>query len=168
MKRLYAPWRSKYSKAIVQADHTKTFADDCVFCQQISTQQDEEHFILRRFEHCIFKLNLYPYNAGHVLLLPNKHVASLDHLTSNEQLAIITVLSKGIATIQKTLGNPGTNVGINLGRVAGASIPNHLHIHILPRWQGDTNFLPTLANTQAISVDLKDIYLRLKPEFEKL
>ena len=112
-------------------------------------------------------LNKYPYNAGHLLILPIRHVALLSDLEKNERAELMELVNMSVNIVSATLGNHGLNIGINLGKAAGAGIPSHLHTHILPRWDGDTNFMPAIAKTKVISFDLSDIYEKLKKEFDK-
>jgi|SRR5579859_1002828 len=141
----------------------------CIFCTQISDSQDKQHFVLGRYKHCFIILNLYPYNAGHLLILPYKHVPSLEKLTQQERAELIDLTSHSVEILDLVLKSEGTNIGINLGRVAGGSLPGHIHMHVLPRWSGDTNFLPALTeDVKTISVDLHQIYDKLKPFFKKL
>ena len=168
MKRLYAPWRSLYAKSLHEGKGERSLKEQCDFCTQISANQDEKYFILKRFKHSFVCLNLYPYNAGHIMILPLKHQATLHELTKEARLEIMEAVSASTTIIQKVLESEGINVGINLGKAAGAGSPSHLHVHVLPRWSGDTNFLPALADTKLISFDLHEIYKKLKPEFDKL
>lgn len=164
MEKLYAPWRQNY----VQDVNKKRKKAGCVFCDHIkSTDDDEKNFVIKRYQHSIVMLNLYPYNAGHILVLPKKHCKELSELSVTEQAALMHTLTTSIALLKKTLKPDGFNVGISLGKAAGAGIPGHLHIHILPRWEGDTNFLPLLAETKQISVDLVKLYQQLKRAFDK-
>ena len=165
---LYAPWRESYSKAVAQSKNEETTQDQCVFCQHFSQSLDEDHFILKRFKHCIIMLNKYPYNAGHLLILPLKHVDSLHLMPQEARTELMALMNQSINIVKKVLHCDGLNAGFNLGKAAGAGIPSHLHVHILPRFLGDTNFLPTLSNTKAISFDLAKIYRQLKPEFDTL
>ena len=110
-------------------------------------------------------LNLYPYNAGHLLILPFEHTATLEALPKATRTEIMELTSLCTKILESELKCDGINVGINLGRAAGAGIPSHLHLHVLPRWNGDTNFLPTLADTKQVSFDLKKIYTLLKKAF---
>lgn len=166
MKCLFAPWRSKYTKNTGESKQEKTTQNQCVFCQKLETKQDEKNFIIRRFEYNAILLNLYPYNAGHLLIMPLSHVANLHDMTkpAREEMMELTTHSNQI--IQKIFKNDGANIGLNLGKAAGAGIPSHLHMHVLPRWLGDTNFLPIFGETKQISFDLTDIYKKLKPEFD--
>ena len=132
------------------------------------TKEDEKRFVLRRFKHCFVMLNLYPYNAGHLLIVPYLHEGQLSGLSSEArfELAELTMLSSQI--LRDELNAQGINIGMNLGRAAGAGIPSHVHQHVLPRWEGDTNFLATLADTKQISFDLHEIYKKLRPAFEQI
>ena len=168
MKKLYVPWRSSYAKSVSSTVEKIGSAIECVFCQQFAQTTDDAHFILHRFTHITAMLNRYPYNAGHILLLPHAHIARLDQLSVEAQHELIALTSHTVTILETVLGSHGTNVGINLGKAAGAGIPSHLHVHVLPRWMGDTNFLPALADTKTISFDLKKIYEDLKPHFENI
>ena len=165
MKDLYAPWRSPYSSS--DESHKKTTApsSDCVFCDCIKQNEDVHNFILKRYNHCIAILNKYPYNAGHLMVIPNQHVKKLTDLPEHARIEIMEIITHATSIVEKELKSEGINIGINLGAASGAGIPSHLHWHILPRWNGDTNFLPTLANTKVISFDLTEIYKLLKPKF---
>lgn len=168
MKKLYAPWRNAYSTKITEAKDTMTSQKDCVFCQQFKENNDAQYFILGRFDHSVVIMNLYPYNAGHLLLLPQEHLADLEELSLEAQYELIELTTHCVTILKKALGAQGINVGLNLGKAAGAGIPSHLHTHILPRWRGDTNFLPLLAQTKQISTDLHEIYSKLLPHFQKI
>lgn len=160
MKHLYAPWRSQY----IQANQT---SNACVFCTQATTTQDKQHFIIKRYEHCFLVLNLFPYNPGHLLVIPYEHQASLELLPRAARHELMDVITHAIQILTKELKAQGFNVGVNLGgKAAGGSIPDHLHMHVLPRYQGDTNFLVTLAETKQISANLLELYEKLKIAFE--
>jgi len=163
MKKLYAPWREQY---VTKAEHKKNKPKGCLFCNKAKRKNDEKEFIIARYPHCFVMMNLYPYNAGHLMIIPNKHTKDLKKLSSAERVELIHALSESIDILNKTLKPDGINVGINLGKAAGASVPGHLHIHVLPRWKGDTNFMPLLAETKHISTDLKKIYKTLKKAFD--
>lgn len=168
MKRLYAPWRSIYTKSVTSTKDDDIDQDHCVFCKQYRDTHDAKNFVLGRYTHTFALLNLYPYNAGHILLLPNEHNATLDSLSPECRSELMELTSITINILQEVLKAQGINVGLNLGKAAGAGIPSHLHIHILPRWAGDTNFLPLLADTKQVSVDLHEIYKKLSPHFQKI
>lgn len=160
MKNLYAPWRESYAEKVDKKSNTV-----CVFCDHAKENHDEQNFILGRYEHGYVMLNLYPYNAGHLLVVPYAHVASLEQLDAQVRQELMELVSKCCEIVTKVLEAQGINVGINVGKAAGAGIPDHLHIHVLPRWQHDTNFMPLLAQTKHISFDLKKIFQELKPHF---
>ena len=164
MKKLYCPWRSKYIEGVKE----EKGKSECVFCNKIKSQKLDEHYILYKTKHSVVMLNLYPYNAGHLLIIPVKHCSDISLLSKPSRQDLMEKINECTQILQKSLECQGVNIGINLGKAAGAGIPEHFHIHILPRWEGDTNFMPTLADTKQISCDLNDIYKKLKPEFDKL
>lgn len=168
MKKLYAPWRSSYTQDTAHTKNENAVENDCVFCNQFKEHNDEDYFILRRFEHNIIMLNKFPYNAGHLLIMPVKHIATLHAMPQEARAELMELVTHSVEIIQEKLHAHGANVGTNLGKAAGASIPSHLHMHVLPRFTGDTNFLPALAQTKVISFDLTEIYNRLKPVFNTL
>ena len=155
MDKLWAPWRSTYITKIVKG--TK----GCIFCRMYRQKKDKENFIFLRKPHSYAVLNLYPYNNGHVLIVSNRHVNDLDKLTKNEKEDLINLLEEAKALLTKMIKPSGYNVGINLGRVAGAGFPGHLHVHLVPRWKGDVNFMPVAANTKVISQSLQSLYDKL-------
>lgn len=165
MEFLYAPWRKKYIQPGQRSKSEKTTEDECVFCKQIAANEDEKFFILYKGSSFVVMLNLYPYNPGHLLIVSRKHVPSLNDFSVQERSELIELANTSIEIVKKALSAEGVNVGINLGKVAGAGIPSHFHQHILPRWQSDTNFLPTLAETKQISIDLHELYQQLKPYY---
>lgn len=166
MKCIYAPWRSHYTESTEQTKELK--AEECFFCVYLQQNEDEKNFILRRFAHTAVIFNRYPYNAGHLLVIPLEHIGHLEHLSSQARAELMEVTTAATTILQKTARPNGFNVGLNLGKAAGASIPTHLHMHVLPRWAGDTNFMPTLGETKVISFDLHKIYADLKPHFDEL
>jgi len=168
MRRLYAPWRSEYSGKVAAGKKEGATPDNCPFCTQLQENQDEKNFILKRFDHSFVMLNKYPYNAGHILILPKKHVAKLSDLSKEARIELMELQSASIDILFSTLKNHGLNVGINHGKLGGAGIPSHLHIHVLPRWEGDTNFMTALTETRVISFDLHKTYEQLKAAFEKV
>jgi len=168
MDYLYAPWRSAYTEGVVRSKEPNVPASECVFCGKLADHSDEQHFVLRRFGRTVVLLNLFPYNAGHLLIMPLAHCAELEQLDAETQSEMMWLVSKSTRILKDVLGAEGMNIGLNLGKAGGAGVPAHLHIHVLPRWTGDTNFLPTLAETKQISFDLNDIYTKLKPVFDEL
>jgi ATP adenylyltransferase len=168
MKMLYAPWRSEYTSDTHEGKNEKAPQEGCVFCNQFSSNKDVEHGIIKRFDNTIIILNKYPYNAGHILLLPIAHVSSLDQLKSSVRAELMELVNASVITVKEALNAEGVNVGINIGKAAGAGIPSHLHIHILPRWNGDTNYMPTIGQTKVISFDLNTIYTTLTKAFKSV
>jgi len=168
MKLLYAPWRSEYTASTAHTKNETATQRECDFCHQFSEKEDEKNFILRRFPRTIVMLNRYPYNAGHLLILPFDHIGTIDELPAQVQAELMWLIGKSCTILKKILGAEGINIGINMGKAAGAGIPAHVHVHVLPRWLGDTNFLPTLSKTKTISYDLHEIYNQLKKAFDKI
>ena len=155
MERLWAPWRIGY----ILSDKKE---DGCVFCNAFNAENDEEKLVLYRSKHAFIIMNLYPYNAGHIMVVPNRHLDSPLMLTEEEQFDLFKLVNKGIEAIQKVMKPDGFNLGMNLGRAAGAGIDDHIHIHIVPRWSGDTNFMSTVSDTKVISEALKETYFKIK------
>jgi ATP adenylyltransferase len=140
---LWAPWRIEYV--------TGPKDGECIFCAAAAASPDDpEHAPIDRSEHCITILNAYPYAPGHVMVAPIRHVAALDELDEDEMLDTMRLARRSILAIRKAMSPDGFNVGLNLGKVAGAGIADHLHLHVVPRWNGDTNFMPLLADTHVI------------------
>lgn len=156
MNKLWAPWRIKY----VSQKKTK----GCVFCKVFAQRNDQKNFIIFRSKYCFAVLNTFPYNNGHAMIVSNRHVKSLESLKDTEALDMLQALIKIKSILKNVLRPDGFNIGINIGKSAGAGIENHLHTHIVPRWTGDTNFMPVLGNTKIISQSLKDLYQKLKKE----
>ena len=165
MKQLYCPWRRDYSLNTARSKNEDATQEECVFCQNLKQEQDEKNFIIKRFDHNAVMLNRFPYNAGHLLVLPYPHVSDLNDLSAEARQELIELTTQSAAVLKKVLGAQGINIGLNMGKAGGAGMPAHVHMHVLPRWQGDTNFLPTLAQTKTISFDLHDIYQKLKKAF---
>ncbi len=165
MDRIYAPWRSAYTSKTARSKKANATKTECTFCKIISEKKDSKNFILKRFKHNMIMLNRYPYNAGHLLVMPLSHTADLAKLSKSARAELMEILSQGSVLLKKSLQAEGINIGLNQGKAASASIPSHLHFHVLPRWLGDTNFLPTLADTKQISFDLEKIYKQLKKAY---
>ena len=155
MDRLYAPWRSTYVKKETTTDN------QCPFCVVAVSSDDAAVLVVARYAGFFVMMNKFPYNTGHLLVIPVAHVAGLEQLTSVIRSGMMDAVVEWSDILKKRLGCQGFNVGFNLGVVSGGSIPGHLHMHIVPRWQGDTNFLTTIGDVKLISSDLNDIYKRL-------
>ncbi|HDI31296.1 MAG TPA: HIT domain-containing protein [Thermofilum sp.] len=154
---LWAPWRMKY---IEYASIEKP--KGCFICDAAKSEDLDERLVLYKGDKTIVLMNLYPYNTGHLLIAPLRHVPDIEDLDDEELLALFKAVKSSLRSLKRALKPHGFNIGINLGRVAGAGLEEHVHIHIVPRWEGDTNFMPILANTKVIPEALKDTYLKLK------
>lgn len=158
MDQLWAPWRLSY----VAAAQPSADEEPCFICRGLAQTDDRNHFIVLRQPASVVLLNRYPYNNGHLLVAPTAHKAGLDELETGEMLETMRMLSRMIDVLRAVLRPAGFNVGLNLGSVAGAGLPGHLHWHIVPRWLGDTNFMPVLADTKVIVQSLDALYDLLK------
>ncbi len=167
MKRLYAPWRQDYVTGMTgKSDKKNKTKDDCVFCSQFKiVEEDDKHFIIKRFKYCVVMMNYYPYNAGHLMILPFEHKGDLSELSASVRAEMMEALNICVQVIGKVMNAEGFNIGINLGVAGGGGIPSHLHIHVLPRWKGDTNFLETIGQTKLISSDFVRVFKDLKEGF---
>jgi len=160
---MYAPWRHKYvTKEEKLSDKKKKLKNNCVFCDQLEQNDDAKYLILKRFRYCVVMMNYYPYNSGHVMVLPYEHKGILHDFTSTVRAALMEATTSSIDIIEETMECEGFNVGINQGIAGGGGIRDHLHIHILPRWQGDTNFLATLGDVTLVCSDFRQVYELLK------
>lgn len=158
---LFAPWRYQYIKSTVEGTRKA-----CIFCEAVK-KPDDESLILYRGKKGYIIMNLYPYNTGHVMVVPYRHVASIEDLTDEEMLEMGILVKIAVRAIRRVYNPHGFNIGINLGRVAGAGVEDHVHIHIVPRWNGDTNFMPVIAGVKVISQDVREAYKMLKPAVEE-
>ena len=140
----------------------------CVFCQELGSEQDRDNHVLYRGKHAGIVLNLYPYNTGHMMVIPYAHVGQPGELDGETQAEMLTRVNKGIEALQAAMNPDGFNVGVNLGAAAGAGIGEHLHVHIVPRWGGDTNFMTVLTETRVVPEMLDDTYDTLKPILDDL
>lgn len=152
MDRLWAPWRKVYIRP------EKKTRRGCLFCGLLKEKRDVRNYILKKTPHSFAILNLYPYNNGHTLIVPRRHVADLAEMSAEEKLDLLSLCEEIQTAIRKRMRAHGFNVGLNLGAFAGAGIPEHLHLHIVPRWKGDANFMPVVARTKVISESLKSVY----------
>jgi ATP adenylyltransferase len=153
MKKLWAPWRINY----VQGKKAK----GCIFCAAAKASGIAEHVVFKT-KHSLCILNIFPYNNGHLMIAPLRHVRDLSKLNDGELLDLMRSVESARMLLERTLKPEGFNIGINMSAVAGAGIPGHLHVHIVPRWKGDTNFMPILADTKIISQSLEQLYKLLR------
>ncbi|MEW5701933.1 MAG: HIT domain-containing protein [Candidatus Zixiibacteriota bacterium] len=158
-EQLYAPWRESFVLG-----HKKD--DECIFCAP-ETRRDVRGLILHRGRRAYVVLNRYPYNPGHLMIVPYRHLARLEDLRRNERGEIMDLLALSCRMLHEVERPAGLNIGLNLGRVAGAGIDGHLHVHIVPRWLGDSNFMPVSFDTRVISIDLRAITRRLRAAFRR-
>lgn len=156
MQQLWAPWRQAY----IRPKNRKSKA--CIFCGLRDSKQDSKNYVLKRTPFSYAVLNLYPYNNGHVLIVPKRHVNVISKMTDAEKLDWLKLSEEIRQGLQKAVKPHGFNVGINLGRIAGAGIPGHLHLHIVPRWKGDVNFMPVFSDTRVISQSLDSLFETMK------
>lgn len=139
----------------------------CVFCAAGSTKKLEEKLVVYKGKEAMVVLNKYPYNSGHVLVMPIRHEGSLEELSPSEYAEINHLLKESVRILKKVYTCKGLNIGLNLGAAAGAGIPEHMHYHVIPRWYGDTNFFPLIAETKLIVETLETTFAKLAPEFAK-
>jgi len=156
MQRLYAPWRREYHI------NNKTPKNECVFCGIVNSPEfDDENEVFYRDEICIFVMNRFPYNPGHFMIIPNRHIGEYEDL-SDEEASHIAILAKKGVKILKDFGADGINMGWNIGFDAGAGIPGHLHLHLVPRFKRDTNMMTTIFDTRVYSADFRKVYEEIK------
>jgi ATP adenylyltransferase len=157
---LWAGWRSSYIESI--DDAAPRPAEGCVFCRILASDlPGEKTYVVARDQHAAVLLNAYPYGSGHALVMPTRHVGALGELSADERTALWDHVHKTVDAITKAYDAPGLNVGANLGRAAGAGIPEHLHVHALPRWGGDTNFMTSIAETRVLPEPLDVTWRKL-------
>jgi ATP adenylyltransferase len=161
MERLWSPWRLSY----VTGAAGEAEAGGCIFCE---LRGRNEELVIHRGHLCFVILNLYPYNNGHVMVVPNRHVAELASTTPGERDELIELVRFTEMALGEGYHPHGINVGMNLGRPAGAGVLEHLHVHLVPRWNGDTNFMGVVGNTRVLPEDLSQSAARLRPIFERL
>ena len=159
MKELWAPWRMEYILANSK-EH-----NDCFLCEKAAASKDEENYVLYRGKHNYVLLNAYPYNTGHLMVAPYRHGCNMDDLTEEEMGDHLKIVSKCLTVLKKAFEAQGFNVGMNIGKVAGAGLTDHLHTHIVPRWEGDTNYMPVIADIKVVPEGLKATYDKLKSHF---
>ncbi|MFQ5864164.1 MAG: HIT domain-containing protein [bacterium] len=155
---LWAPWRMEY----ILEDKE----EGCIFCIKPQQNDDKKNLILYRGAHNFVIMNKYPYNNGHLMVVPYRHIADFEELNDSESLEIMKIISKSMAVLRKVFHPEGFNIGTNIGRIAGAGIDDHLHFHIVPRWAADTNYMPVVGHTKVVSEGLWETWERLQAGFE--
>jgi ATP adenylyltransferase len=156
-ERLWAPWRIEYIRSEKPAG--------CIFCDKPKENKDAENYILYRGKKNFVILNAYPYNPGHLMVVPFRHIGKLEDMTPEERNEHYQIVSRAVAVLRKETKTDNFNVGMNLGRVSGAGIDDHIHTHIVPRWNGDNNFMPVISDTRVMSDSMAGVYNQLKGKF---
>ena len=149
-ERLWAPWRLEYIKG--------PKPDECIFCAGPAAGDDAAKYIVRRGEHCFVILNAYPYNNGHVMVAPFRHVPSIEDLDEPALLELMTLTRASLGALRRAYAPEGFNLGVNQGKIAGAGVEHHVHLHVVPRWGADTNFMPVIGDTRVLPQSLADSY----------
>ena len=163
MEILWSSWRSKYIESFKDEDSNK-----CIFCDALENpDRDSEMLVVARRKKCFVMLNRYPYNGGHVMIAPYRHVAEFEELLSEELTEMMVTIKETIKILTKISKPQGFNIGANIGRVSGAGVPGHIHFHVVPRWNGDTSFMPVCADTKIVSQGLEESQVILSKFFEE-
>jgi ATP adenylyltransferase len=160
-QRIWAPWRMEYVK-----DASKDNEDECIFCAKPAAGDDEASLIVHRGEGCFVILNKYPYTNGHLMIAPFQHLATLQELDAETMAEMMDFAQRGMIALEERYSPHGYNVGFNQGRVAGAGVEHHIHMHVVPRWGGDTNFMPVLGDTRVMPQTLEQSYEALRGAFD--
>ena len=158
MDKIWAPWRIKYI--------TQKKTKGCIFCNIFRENNDKKNYVILRSKYCFAIFNTFPYNNGHIMIIPNRHIKSLEQLTDEEILDMNKTLIKMKLILKKILNPGGFNIGLNIGKLAGAGVDKHIHTHLVPRWLGDTNFMPVIAETKIISQSIKALYMKCEKELQ--
>jgi ATP adenylyltransferase len=158
MDHLWSPWRYRYVS-------TASPKNDCIFCAKLAENRDEENYIVHRAEHNFLLLNLYPYTNGHVMIAPYAHIASLAELDFSARAELMEMTARTEKTLREIYKPGGVNLGMNLGECAGAGVAGHIHMHVLPRWPGDANFMTTIGETRVLPEELSETYRKLKEKW---
>lgn len=165
MKNLWSPWRSKY----IESFKDEQSNGGCIFCEaEKQVAEDLENLVVYKADHTFTLLNMFPYNNGHLMIVPNRHLSELDHLNKEESIEIMEQVKIAKKALSEIYNPQGFNIGANLGRASGAGIEEHLHFHIVPRWNGDTNFMPVLGEVKIISQDLAETKKLLLVAYKKI
>lgn len=161
MDQLWAPWRMPFIEG-------KEPRPGCIFCSKPAEDADEENLIVYRARHCFVILNLYPYNSGHLLVVPFQHAARLEDIEPEVGAELFHVSQRAAGILREAMAPDGFNFGINQGSISGAGIADHIHLHVVPRWGGDTNFMPVLADTKVMPELLSATANKIRPMFSRL
>ena len=162
LDRIWAPWRAHYIKTARPGPD-----QECFLCHGLASDVDRDNLVVKRSDHTIVVLNRFPYNNGHLLVAPRLHCGTLGELNGRDLLEPIETVQRMTVVLDRMLQPQGYNIGLNQGKAAGAGLPGHLHWHVVPRWDGDTNFMPILGNTKVIVESLDAFYERLLEELDR-
>lgn len=165
MERMWSPWRSQYISSFNKPTR-RTRKNTSLFAAALKSGDDDRHLIVWRGKLCFVIMNRYPYNSGHLMVVPNRQTADIQDLTVDELADIMQTVQRSIRALDEVMHPQGYNLGANLGKVGGAGVDNHIHFHIVPRWNGDTNFMPVLSDTKVISEDMKATLKKLRKSFK--
>ena len=160
VEHIWTPWRMEY----IQGDHQE---EGCIFCQAAAAEDELKHLVFYRGEHVYMILNRYPYTSGHVMCVPYVHEARLHGIKKSARMEMMEQTSKAVEVLQSVYNPDGFNVGLNFGKMAGAGVADHLHMHIVPRWAGDTNFMASIGKTRVIPESLPETYMRVRDAWNK-
>ena len=164
MKNLWSPWRSKY----IESFKDEQSDGECIFCQAVEKEiSDFNNLVVHKAKNIFVMLNLYPYNNGHMMIVPKRHIGKLQDITSEESKELMEQIILAENVLNEVYKPQGFNVGANLGRAGGAGIKDHIHFHIVPRWNGDTNFMPVIGEVKVISQDLAELKRKLIDAYNK-
>ena len=163
LERLWAGWRSEYIAGTGAAEAETPRKDGCVFCGLIASDQPDDHtYVLWRGDHVAVLLNAYPYTSGHLMVMPRRHLSELEELPAEVSAELWAVTTDAVRALKQAYRPEGVNVGLNLGRAAGAGVPGHLHVHALPRWLGDSNFMTSVAEARVMPEALGVTWQKLR------
>ncbi|MCS7142264.1 MAG: HIT domain-containing protein [Aigarchaeota archaeon] len=157
MERLWAPWRMEYIKAPKKMG-------ECIFCTKPRDKDDEKNLILMRGKLAFVIMNLYPYNPGHLMVAPYRHVGEFEKMREGELLEVLRYVRRSMNVLKEVMNPHGFNIGVNQGKIAGAGIVDHVHIHVVPRWSGDTNFMPVIFDTKVVVEEINRTYAKLRDQ----
>ena len=164
MERLWSPWRAQY----ISTFGTSAEYKGCIFCDAYTATDDDAVYLVQRHEHCFTIMNLYPYNSGHLLIVPHTHTDTIVNLAQKEYYEMMDVVRIWLRVFKESMNPQGFNIGTNIGRSGGAGIDTHVHMHIVPRWQGDSNFMPVIGETKVLSEDLRETMQRLRTSYNRI
>lgn len=165
MKNLWSPWRSQY----IESFKDKQSDGKCIFCQAVEKEIDDiNNLLIHKSKNTFVIMNLYPYNNGHLMIVPKRHIGSIEQITTEESHEMMDEIILAEKVLQKIYSPQGFNIGANLGKAGGAGIEEHIHFHVVPRWNGDTNFMPAIGEVKVISQDLGNTKTKLLATYKEL